>query len=198
MSAKHNDQNTLEDIAADLTALAKDLAQGKLRVGSRLVAIGNPLFVKTKQKISGDTAYCTLSFQVPLMDSSSNKEAELTSSHKHAPGGKTGTKYGQELRLQGRPPEGRKIKKEITSIWKTVVKKLEQGEIPTPAEEKSLIAAFESYTVYSEPAWHEDWLSCFTTLREALSSARKGDMPKAMEYATEVNAITKSCHKKYK
>lgn len=196
MSARHNTPNTLENIAADLTALANDLAQRKLRVGSRIVAIGEPLFVKTKQKITGGTAYCTLSFQVPLLDS--DKENEPVAGQKHAQKERQEDRSDRNFRLQGRPPEGKKIKKEITSLWKTVLRKLEQGETPTPAEEKSLIAAFESYTVFSEPAWHDDWLACFTVLREALSCARTGDMPKAREYAAEVNALTKACHKKYK
>jgi len=196
MSAQHNAPNTLENIAADLTALASDLAQGKLRVGNRLVSIGNPLFIKTKQKITGDTAYCTLSFQVPLLGS--DEEAMLTDEQKHTPRKTLGDKHDKGLRLQGRPPEGKKIKKEITSLWKTVSRKLEQGQAPTPAEEKSLVSAFESYTVFSESAWHEDWLACFTILREALSYARMGDMPKALEYAAKVNALTKACHKSYK
>lgn len=196
MSSQHNNQTTLENIAADLRSLADDLAQGKLRVGSRLVAIGNPLFVKTKQKISGDTAYCTLSFQVPLLDS--NTESEPTTDQKPAPKERQEERSDKNFRLQGRPPEGKKIKKEIASLLKTVFKKLEQGETPTPAEEKSLLTAFESYTVFSEPAWHEDWLACFAILRQALSCSRKGDLPKALEYAAEVNALTKACHKKFK
>jgi hypothetical protein len=196
MSSQHNNQNTLENIAADLTALANDLAQGKLRVGTRLVAIGNPLFVKTKQKITGDTAYCTLSFQVPLQDP--DKESVPINEQKHAQKERQKDSNDKNFRLQGRPPEGRKIKKEITSLWKTVFRKLEQGEPPTAAEEKSLVSAFESYTVFSEPAWHKEWLACFAILREALSCARKGDMPKALEYAAEVTARTKACHQRYK
>lgn len=196
MSTQYNAPNTLENIAADLTALAEDLAQGKLRIGNRLVAIGNPLFVKTKQKITGDTAYFTLSFQVPLQDS--DKAAIGSPDQKHAQEKSREEKQGKELRLQGRPPEGKKIKKELTSLWKSVFKKLEQGQAPTPAEEKSLVSAFEIYTVFTEPAWHEDWLACFRILREALTYAREGDMPKALKYAAEVNALTKACHKSYK
>ena len=102
------------------------------------------------------------------------------------------------MRLQGRPPEGKKIKKEITLLWKSVYKKLEQGQPPTPAEEKSLVSAFENYTVFSEPAWHDDWLACFTVLREALAYAHNGDMHTALEYAAKVNDLTKTCHKKHK
>ena len=196
MSAQHDNQNTLENIAADLTALASDLARGKLRVGTRLVTIGNPEFIKTKQKITGNTAYYTLSFQVPLLNS--DEEPMLTDEPKYTPRKSFGDKHDKGLRLQGRPPEGKKIKKEITSLWKTVFKKLEQGEAPTPAEEKSLVSAFESYTVFTEPAWQKDWLACFTVLREALSYARMGDMPKALEYAVKINALTKTCHKSYK
>jgi len=196
MSVQHNNQNTLENIAADLTALANDLARGKLRVGNRLVAIGNPEFIKTKQKITGDTAYYTLSFQVPLLNS--DEDTKLTDEPQYTPRKSFGDKHDTGLRLQGRPPEGKKIKKEITSLWKTVFRKLEQGETPTPAEEKSLVSAFESYTVFTESTWQKDWLACFTVLREALSYARMGDTPKALEYAAKVNALTKACHKSYK
>lgn len=196
MAAQYNDPNTLENIAADLRALANDLAQGKLRVGSRLVAIGNPLFIKTKQKITGDTAYCTLSFQVPLRDS--DKEPALTTDRMQTYEKSREARQDKELRLKGRPPEGKKIKKEISSLWKTVSKKLEQGQTPTPAEEKALVAAFENYTVFSEPAWHEEWLVCLTALREALACARRGDMRTALEQAGKVNALTKACHKKHK
>lgn len=196
MSVQHNAPNTLENIAADLLALANDLAQGKLRVGNRLVDVGNPLFIKTKQKITGDTAYCTLSFQVPLRNST--QEDMGTSDQKHPLKKSDTATHDKELRLQGRSPDGKKIKKEINNLWKTVIRKLEQGQAPTPVEEKSLVAAFENYTVFSEPAWHEEWLACLTVLREALTCARKGEMPKALEYAEKVNDLTKACHKKYK
>lgn len=196
MSAQHNDSPPLENLAADLRVLADDLAQGKLRVGSRLVAIGNPLFIKTKQKISGDTAYCTLSFQVPLEDS--GKEATLITGQSPSPEKNHEVKRGKELRLKGRPPEGKKIKKDISGLWKTVSKELEQGQPPTQAEEKALLAALENYTVFSEPPWREDWLACCGVLREALACARKGDMQSAMEHATKVNALIKACHQKHK
>lgn len=196
MPAQHNAPNDLKNIAADLTALADDLAQGRLRVGNRLVEIGNPLFIKTKQKITGDTAYFTLSFQVPLR--ASDAESPPTESRKPPQEKEREAKHDKELRLQGRPPEGKKIKKEIANLWKTVAKKLEQDQAPTPAEEKSLLAAFENFSLFSESAWHADWLACFTVLREALAYARAGDMPKAREQAAQVNALTRTCHKKYK
>lgn len=198
MSDQRNTPNTLENIAADLTALAEDLAMGKLRVGNRLVAIGNPEFIKTKQKISDDTAYFTLSFQAPLLDS--DRGATLTILDHEKPARRTGDvgKHDKELRLKGRPPEGKKTKKEIARLWKDVCKKLEQGHSPAPAEEKALVSAFEGYTVFSEPAWQDDWLACLTILQATLACARKGDIPKALEYAAEVNRLTQTCHQKHK
>ncbi|OGQ86881.1 MAG: hypothetical protein A2512_04785 [Deltaproteobacteria bacterium RIFOXYD12_FULL_56_24] len=198
MSAQHNTPNTLENIASELMALAEDLTQGKLRVGNRLVAIGNPEFIKTKQKITDDTAYFTLSFQAPLLDL--DRGATLTMLDHEKPARRTGGegKYDKELRLKGRPPEGKKTKKEIARLWKDVCKKLEQGQPPAPAEEKALVSAFEGYTVFSEPSWQDDWLACLTILQEALAWARKGDMPKALEYAAEVNRRTQTCHQKHK
>ena len=196
MPAQHNNPNTLEGIAADLRTLADDLAKGQLRVGNRLVAIGDPLFIKTKQKITGDTAYCTLSFQVPMRDS--DKEAIFPNDQRPPLEKISGSRYDKELRLKGRPPEGKKIKKQMSSLWKTISRKLEQGQPPTAAEEKALISAFENYTVFAEPAWHEAWLACFSTMREALACARRGEMRKALELAGEVNDRTKACHKNHK
>jgi len=196
MSAQHNDPNTLETIAAELRALADDLAQGKLRVGRRLIAIGNPLFIKTKQKITGDTAYCTFSFQVPLRDS--DQEPTPPTDQRQTPGKSREAQQDKDLRLKGRPPEGKKIKKEISSLWKIISRKLEQGQPPTPAEEKALVLAFENYAVFSEPAWHTEWLACLAALREALACAREGDMRTALEQAAKVNDLTKVCHKKHK
>lgn len=196
MSAQYNDPNTLENIAADLRALADDLTQGKLRIGSRQVAIGNPLFIKTKQKITGDTAHFSLSFEAPLRDP--DKAPARITDRMQPPEKSREIQQDQELRLKGRPPEGKKIKKEISHLWKTVSKKLEQGQAPFPAEEKALISAFENYAVFSEPAWHEDWLTCLVALKEALACARKGDMRAALEQTAKVNDLTKACHKKHK
>jgi hypothetical protein len=196
MSVQHNSPNTLENIAAELTVLAVDIARGKLRIGNRLVDIGLPLFIKTKQKITGNSAHFTFSFEAPLLDS--DRETVAAADQKQIPAESPAGKHDKKLRLQGRAPEGKKIKKNISSLWRAVSRNLEQGQSPTPAEEQSLISAFESYTVFSEPAWQEEWLACFTTLQQALTCARGGDMPGALEYAAKVDALTKTCHKKHK
>jgi hypothetical protein len=133
---------------------------------------------------------------VPLRDS--NQESPLATDRGQTPEKSREAKQDKELRLKGRPPEGKKIKKEISSLWKAVSKKLEQGQPPTAAEEKSLVSAFENYTVFSEPAWHAEWLVCLAALREALACARKGDMRTALEKTAKVNDLTKACHKKHK
>ena len=112
MSDKHNNPNTLKNIAADLRALADDLAKGQLRVGSRLVDIDEPLFIKTKQKITGNTAYCTLSFQVPLRDS--DTETISPNNRRDSRIKSREGKHDKELRLKGRPPEGKKTKQPPT------------------------------------------------------------------------------------
>jgi len=140
--------------------------------------------------------YCTLSFQVPLRNP--DQEEMATPDQRHTSKKSDARRDGKDARLQGRPPEGKKIKKEIASLWKTVGKKLEQGQAPTPAEEKSLLAACENYCLFSEPAWHEEWLRCCTILREALTCAHRGDLSKALAHAEEMNRLTKDCHKKHK
>lgn len=197
MSAQSNDPNSLENIAATLKELADNLERGKLLIGSRLVSVGTPFSLKTKQKISGNTAYFDLSFRVPIQDL--NHEKALTDGQqKKSQDKKRDGGHEKELRLKGRHPEGKKIKKDISRLWKSIYKKLEQGQFPTPAEKKSLFSAFEDYTLFSEPAWKEEWLACFAILQKALDCASAGDIPNALEYAAKVNSLTKACHNKHK
>lgn len=122
----------------------------------------------------------------------------MSHKEKHAPAESRDSGKDQVLRLKGRPPEGKKVKKEISRLWKSVRQKLEQGEAPTAAEERALVSALADYSVFSELDWRDEWLVCSAMVRQAMDCARKGKIAEAGVYAEEVNRLTKVCHKKYK
>ena len=187
----------LANISRELSALASDLAQGKLRIGSRLIAVGEPLFFKTKQKIAGDKAYFTLSFQVPLPLPALEEDAwEEASPDPLQEGLKK--QENKDAGHRERPPGGKKTKKEISALWKAISKEIEGGKAPEPSGEKKLLAACEEYNLFTERAWRAEWLACMDALRNALLAARNGDFNKAGQLVEEVNRLTRSCHKKYK
>jgi len=201
MSSSKTSENILENISADLASLAKALAKGKLPIGGRLVSIAEPNFFKTKQKITGNKAYFTLSFQAPLISGnhefSSEEEQESFPKTPSPILTKTDPEPGDSKR-RGRPPEAKKIKKKITGSWKNIFRDIESDRTPAQEDSKKIISACEEYKLFAEKSWQDDWLLCVETLRDSLSAAENGDFDAARKLAAEVNLLTKSCHKKYK
>ncbi|MGV1099195.1 hypothetical protein ACUUL3_07250 [Thiovibrio sp. JS02] len=197
MSSEKKTGYNLATISLELTALARDLAQGKLRVGSRRIDVCEPLFFKTKQKVSGEKAYFTLSFQVPLAQGETGdcQEEKSFPIDSKGPGSKPSA-AGSEF--QDRPPEAKKIKKQITALWKAIGKSIDGEKAPPAAEEKKILAFCEDYNLFAESAWQAEWRNCVEILRKSLLAAKDGDFTRARELADEVNQLTKSCHKKYK
>lgn len=201
MAAKKNVSITLRQLAKELAALAADLEQGKMRIGSSLVDITAPNFFKTKQKVKDDKAYFTLSFQAPLADAPIEQHT-ASAEKKNAPplDTKPPKKTGSSLhaKQEGRAPGGKKIKKEITRQWKNIARGFASQTAPTAAEAKALLKACEDYNLYTESHWSEDWHACVLVVKESLNAAISGDFAKAESLGEEVNRLTKECHRKYK
>jgi XXXCH domain-containing protein len=195
MAAAKKSSISLEKIAGELSELAEDLSRNKIRVGSSLVDIDPPTFFKTKQKIKDGRVYFTLSFQAPIAntddisDGTTQKEVNKTAS------AGTAAKPRPET---GKHPEGKKLKKQITRQWKNIIKNFNENIAPTKAEAKKLLAACEDYNLYADRQWSKDWQSCCQIVQNTIDAALAGNFPKAQQLATEVNRLTKVCHKKYK
>lgn len=196
---KNTSQLSLDTIAKELAALAYDLANGKLRIGSSLISIGNPLFFKSKQKMKDGKAYFTLSFQVPLQDE--NENPTFTNSAgteaKKVIKQEQGRSHTAEFTTGG-APEGKKLKKEIGKLWKSITKHIEQDQPPPRTEAEKLLRKCEDYNVFTDPPWQAEWTSCCEDVKKCLTAASQGDMATAKELVNTVNIATRSCHKKYK
>jgi len=201
MPQKNNkkDRLSLDLVAKELAALAYDLVNGKLRIGSSLVSIGDPLFLKSKQKIKDGKAYFTLSFQSPLQGDHQDHSSGTASGpepHK-APGQKVAKPHRDDIKASG-APEGKKLKKEMGRLWKSVTKQIEQDKPPDQKEAAKLIKSCENYTVFTDAAWQAEWLSCCEDVKRCLAAASQGDFATARVLLENVDLATHVCHKKYK
>ncbi len=188
----------LNSVANELRSLAEDLTNGRLRVGSNTIDVGEPIFFKTKQKVKGEKAYYTLSFQVPVLaDEVAENEAAVPEEKAEKPSPKKKTPASTGKKSES-PPNGKKIKKDITRLWKSMSRVLEQGNLPTPEDGKKILTLCEDYNLYAAKEWSDDWQQCVAVVKNAYQAAESGETEKAQELIAEVNRLTKICHKKYK
>lgn len=192
---KDKGKDQLDKIVAELMALANDLASGKLRVGSILEEVGEPSSYKTKQKLKGDEVDFTLSFKVTLRNVR----------EKHAAGaddaeGKRLASAPQKKRPQPaeRPAGSKRIKKELSRLWKSITRKIGNAEAPVQAEMAALMKLCDDYTMYADKVWAADWDACRDTVRNVLAAAAGGDFGHANELVAEINHMIKRCHRQYK
>lgn len=187
----------LNQIAGELSSLAKDLANGQLRVGSSLISVGEPFFLKTTQKIKDDKAYFTLSFQVPLTEN--GEEDIATLQEKPSPLSKNEKpSSAKAVRRKEIAPGGRKLKKEIGRLWKSVARNIELNQAPAPTEINTLVKKCEDYTIYAEHPWQDDWAAGCRAVEKCAKAATSRDFDTAKTLVAEVNRLTKACHKRYK
>lgn len=194
---KTKSQVKLNQLSEELSALAKDLANGQLRIGSSLIHVGEPFFLKTKQKVKDNKAYFTLSFQVPLTENIEEKPTPFQEKPKTSPNEKKTPSTKPVPRKEG-APGGKKLKKEIGRLWKSIAKNIGTGQTPSQTDTKSLIKKCEDYNMYAEHPWQDDWNACFKAVEQCAKAATNGDFDTAKTLVAEVNRLTKVCHKKYK
>lgn len=182
----------LKTLADELRKTAAQLEQGVIQIDGDSVTIGEPLFLKTKQKIKDDQASFTLAFKVPLKASTAATQESLPALPEND--------RIRPLRSEhpGSPPAVKQTKKEISRLWKECTGLINKNAVPAAAERRRLLAACEDYQLFVEPAWAAAWQNCRGAVRQCLEAAAAGDFAKARALATDVNLQTKACHKLYK
>lgn len=104
----------------------------------------------------------------------------------------------RQHRADNRPPQAKKLKKEIGRLWKSIGRALEQGRIPAAGEAEKILRACADYSLFSEKEWQADWQHCADAVSQALSLAKQGDLPGARQAAARVDGLTKTCHRQHK
>jgi hypothetical protein len=179
-----------EEIAEELQAAAGDFARGQVRIGHHTVTVGEPVYLKMKQKVKGDMAYFTLSVKMPVAEAArktSEKPLSRAVEQKMPPRSQTEAGYG-----------GKKLKKEIGRLWKSVAKQIEARQMPDAAETAGLQERCEEFNLFADREWQEEWADCTLAVEKCFIDAAAGDWPAARAGVTLVDRMIRACHAKYK
>ncbi|MDA8164404.1 MAG: hypothetical protein M0017_05155 [Desulfobacteraceae bacterium] len=193
MSEKEKKKGSLSraDVAGELQAAAADLARGQVRIGRHAVAVGEPVSLKVKHKLKGDMADHALAVKMPVTGKPAAPEgpspAAALPSGRMPPRSQTETGYG-----------GRKLKREIGRLWKSVSKLIEAGEMPERAETEGLLKRCEEFNLFADGEWQAAWAGCTLAVRKCFVNAATSDWPAAKAGVALVNRMIRECHGKYK
>jgi len=187
-------QVQLNELAAQLRALADDLEQGKLRIGASLIDVEQPTFLKTKSELKGGSAYFALSVKMPAAGArAAAPRPRSATPHPTSPP----PRRTQKSRSEG-SGEGKRIKKKIAFLWKSLCRQIDAEEQISTPDSDSLSRMCEEYNLFVEPEWRDDWDVCCKTVQECLLAATAGNHQQATALVAEVNRLIKQCHKLYK
>jgi hypothetical protein len=194
-SEKHKKRLSHAEIAEELQAAADDLARGRVRIGRHAVAVGEPVHLKMKHKLEGEMVYFSLSLKMPV-----SREQETV------PERPPSSAEGESAEPQGKPPRsqteagygGKKLKREIGRLWKSVSKLIEAEQMPDAAETEGLLKRCEEYTLFALGEWQADWADCTLAVQKCFIDAATGDWPAAKAGVDLVNRMLRDCHGKYK
>lgn len=174
----------LKTLAMELRQIASQLEQGVIEVEGATVAVGEPLFLKTKRKVKEERAYFTLAFKVPLTQA--------------APGTITPAPARRQSPAAEMPPAGRSMKKEIARLWKEVSGRINANAQPGESDTAKLRRLLDEYRLYTPAAWATDWQACGAAVNRCLDAAMAGDLATARALVDSVNQQTRNCHRLHK
>ena len=165
-----------EELAERLVSLADDLRRGVFNLEGETIPLEEPLRYKWEVKIKGGK----LKFELTL-----NLEKKVS---QKAPS------RSPSFRVSS--PKA--IKKTMGAHWKSIMRTLKNGLLPTPDEVNALLETFEAYRPFVDKAWEEQWSLCHEKAQALLQAVREGEREKCVSISAEISALEKECHRKYK
>lgn len=92
----------------------------------------------------------------------------------------------------------KKIKKEISRLWKDISEKIKSDILPGPDECQELIEKCEEYTVYTDKKWFDRWQNCTKEISLCLKEAQNSHFDKARQSLNIIKKDKKQCHAQFK
>ena len=92
----------------------------------------------------------------------------------------------------------KRIKREISHLWKECVKQIRNGEDPEQAVATDLLRQCEEYNLYTGRQWTDEWRICFKVMSQSLAVASAGNFDQAVALIDQANQLKKECHKRFK
>ncbi|MBU0965979.1 MAG: hypothetical protein KKA54_06320 [Proteobacteria bacterium] len=183
ISKKKAEWRSGSEIAEELTRLAGEIAAGSLLISGEKLAVGDSFSFVMKKQLKKGMVSCEFFLQTNVAE-----KAESSS-----------LATGDSEKLEKFPASGgKKIKKDISRLWKEVVKQV-SGESVLPRElAAELRRKCEDYNLSAHSQWFDTWRECVDKVKACIAAAEKGDFAAAREKISEVNHLTKECHRLYK
>ncbi len=92
----------------------------------------------------------------------------------------------------------KRIKKTMGAYWKSILRDLRAGSLPSPEDISRLEETFHAYRPFVEQSWARSWEECHHKVKALYEASREGDFALVEKLAAEISSLEKSCHRKHK
>lgn len=92
----------------------------------------------------------------------------------------------------------KKLKKDISFLWKNISKEIEAGVIPDKDECQDLIKKANDYALFTGKEWSDQWLIFCNDLSEMIDKAHGSQVKEADTLFKKIRQQKKRCHKQFK
>lgn len=171
------------EIAGELTCLAAEIADGVLIISGEKLPVGDFFSFVMKKKLKKGMISCEFFLQTKMMEKTRSPSVA-----------NTGDRNLQKFPASG----GKKLKKDISRLWKDVVKQVSEESVLSRELAIELRNKCDGYHPYAHSKWFDGWSECADKVKACLAAAEKGDFAEARKNISEVNHLTKQCHRLYK
>ncbi|MBU4260772.1 MAG: hypothetical protein KKC76_02690 [Proteobacteria bacterium] len=183
-SKRKHEQRSGSEIAEELSRLAAEIADGGLIINGEKLPVGDSFSFVMKKQLKRGMVSCEFFLQTRLAAKEGSPPVLAAD--------------GKEKVRKCPASGGKNLKKDISRLWKEVVKQV-GAENALPRElAAELRKKCDDYHLCAHSQWFEAWCECANVVKACISAAEKGDFAAARQNISEVNHLTKECHRLYK
>ena len=182
-SKTKHERRSGSEIAVELTRLAAEIAGGALIINGQKLPLGDSFSFVMKKQLKKGVISCEFFLQTRVAEKAEPPAAASA---------------GNEKMLKCPASGGKQLKKDISRLWKEVVKQVSAESALSRQLAAELRAKCEDFTLCAHSQWFDAWRECADQVKACITAAEKGDFAAARQKISEVNHLTKECHRLYK
>lgn len=172
------------EISRQLSRLAAEIADGVLIINGEKLPVGDSFSLSIKKQLKKGKVSCEFLLKARVAEKAASP---------------VGPEAAGREKLERCPAAGGKnLKKEISRLWKEMVKQVHAESVPPRELAAELRAKCEDFTLCAHNKWFAGWRTCVDQVKACVAAAEKGDFATAREKISEVNHLTNECHRLYK
>lgn len=92
----------------------------------------------------------------------------------------------------------KRLKKEISFLWKNISKEIKAGGIPDRDACQDLIKKANDYSLFVGKEWSDQWQSFCNDFSEMIAKAHGSQLKEADKLLKRIKQQKKTCHKQFK